>query len=80
MPAISPVRDPNLQPKKIAITTMGTLEKSRATWLTPGVGIRPSAIETTPSKLPRAAIDATRASELTDIFLSKPTASAKTYS
>ena len=80
MPAISPVRDPNLQPKKIAITTIGTLEKSSATWLTPGVGIRPNATETTPSKLPKAAIDATKANELVDVFLSKATGSAMSYS
>jgi hypothetical protein len=59
---------------------MGTLEKSSATWLTPGVGIRPSAIDTTPSRLPRAAIEATRANELMDVFLSKSTGSEMTYS
>src|SRR5437773_2170902 len=57
---------PSLQPAKIATTTTARLEKSKATCVTPGVGIRPRKIATTPKTFPTAPIEATRVSELTD--------------
>src|SRR5207245_6918785 len=65
-PAITPVRPPRRQPAKISTITTARLEKSKATCVTPGVGIRPRKIATTPKTFPTAPIDATRVNELTD--------------